>query len=214
MSAILLIQPRHTYAPDPALGKPGDIYMPTSLLTVAARLLHAGVAVDFCDENLAESSSSCGVLGVNLLGAPYVQRVRDLLDRVRQTCGNVTLILGGQVVSGFRTEELARLFGERAVNGNDDMALGVALQIQGETLLPVNQTSLVPAYELLDDVTMQRYLGTEFSLFVSQGCKYSCTFCAAQRTRLDVKTGKYRIAREVYRDVDVVERDLLYLIDR
>lgn len=213
MSDLLLVQPRHTYAPE-SLGEVGNVYMPTSLLTVAARLLHAGVNIEFCDENLSQSSLNCATLGVNLLGAPYVQRARDLLARARLLREDVTLILGGQVISGFRAEELALLFGERAVNGNDDVALSNTLQLDGETLLPVNQTSLVPAYELLDDNTMQRYLGTEFSLFVSQGCKFSCTFCAAQRTRLDPRTGQYRAARETYRDIDIIERDLLYLIDR
>ena len=42
-----LVQPRHNYAPKEGVG---HIYMPTSLLTVGARLLNAGAEVTFHDE--------------------------------------------------------------------------------------------------------------------------------------------------------------------
>lgn len=214
MSSILLVQPRHIYAPDASEENLGHVYMPTSLLTVAARLLGAGVRVDFCDENLAKSSLRCEALGVNLLGAPYVSRARELLMRLKESTGSDKLILGGQIVSGFSAEEFSQLFGERTVNGNDDSALADALRVNVSSMSPLHRTSLIPAYELLDDAAMQLYLSAEFSFFLSQGCKFSCTFCAAQRTRQNPLTGRYKAVREMYRESEIIEQDLSYLIDR
>ena len=69
---LALIQPRHNYAPSEGLG---HVYMPTSLLTVGARLLSAGVEVEFHDENIRPKDVSANYVGFNLLGAPYIPEV-------------------------------------------------------------------------------------------------------------------------------------------
>ena len=64
MLKIDLIQPRHNYAPPYGLG---HVYMPTSLLTIAARLLHAGVDVTIHDENIEPAKITSNYIGINLL---------------------------------------------------------------------------------------------------------------------------------------------------
>lgn len=214
MKTITLLQPRHIYAPDPAVEEIGHIYMPTSLLTAAARLIEAGAVVDLHDENLSECPLDNDVVGANLLGAPYVQRIRELCDRIARKGSQYTLILGGQVISGFLPKELSLLFGKRAVNGNDDGTLASVVGADVRDLPSPQRTSLVPAYDLIDDASMRIYLEQEFGFFLSQGCKFSCTFCAAQRTRQDPLTGKRRVVRETYRDAHVIELDLMYLAER
>ena len=214
MSRITLIQPRHTYAPDHCDGAKGHIYMPTSLLTVAARLLLAGVGVSVYDENMSPKLFEAEIIGVNLLGAPYVERVRELRDRLGAGGASVSLVVGGQVVSGFRPEELVLLFGESVVNGNDDFSLAAALGMDARALPSPRQTSLIPAYELVDEQSMRAYLQEEFGFFLSQGCRFSCSFCAAHRTRRDPIAGEVSAVNEVYRAADIVEQDLLYLTIR
>ena len=76
-----LVQPRHNYAPKEGVG---HIYMPTSLLTVGARLLNAGVDVTFHDENTKPLEVSSDYVGFNLLGAPYIPEVIKLQEKIRQ----------------------------------------------------------------------------------------------------------------------------------
>jgi len=82
MLQVALVQPRHIYAPDDSSGPPGRIYMPTSLLTAGARILHAGVSVSIHDEDIARSAPPSDVIGINLLGAPYVTFSREFVSRV------------------------------------------------------------------------------------------------------------------------------------
>ena len=204
-----LIQPRHNYAPPQGLG---HVYMPTSLLTAGARLLNAGVDVTFHDENIRPTKVSSDYVGFNLLGAPYIPEVINLQDRIRQECGEKTFLAGGQVISGLSQDQLVQLFGNSTHNGNDDSALARVLGIDRKRLTSPEQTSLIPAYERLDAEAMKMYLSREFSLFVSQGCKFSCDFCAAVRTYKDSETGQTIRVQESYRHLDVIKTDLDYLV--
>jgi Radical SAM superfamily len=213
MSDILLLQPRHVYAPDYRETQLGHVYMPTSLLTVCARLLTAGVNVTFEDENLNRSELNCPLVGINLVGSPYVIRGREIRDRLRSKYDTSTLLLGGQVVSGFRAEELSNLFGQAALNGNEDGNLLSVLRY-GSLLPRPEHTSLVLAYSLIDDREMTMYLNNEFCFFLSSGCKYGCVFCAAHHTRRDENSGVTIRVRETYRSQECIEADLSYLMDR
>ena len=207
-----LVQPRHTYAPTEGLG---HIYMPTSLLTAGARLLRAGIDVTFHDENLQPRSLTSRYAGINLLGAPYIPEVMALQQAISQESGEeMTYLLGGQVISGLSEEQFSRLFGKHACNGNDDHALSALLQIDKRDLLPPEKTSLIPAYEKLSDKVMKEYLSREFSLYVSQGCKFACDFCAAVRSFRDPVSGDISKATETYRDPQILEKDLEYLVLR
>lgn len=214
---IVLVQPRHLYAP--ALGV-GHAYLPTSLHTVAARLEQVGISVQCQDGNLHPLElQNVEHIGVNLIGIPYVPEVRSqvmaLLNPLQK------LIVGGQVVSGIakNTEHFHRMFGEEAVNGNNDAALAAQLGIAVEELPSAYQTSLVPIYEKLSPEDLHTYLvekdregnsrPREFSFFLSQGCKFACSFCGADHTL--TAPGNIQKVSETYRDMDVVARDLDYL---
>jgi len=209
---VLLIQPRHVYAPE----RPdvGHIYMPTSLLTAAARLLRAGQNVSLIDENLSRCTQLLPVTGINLVGAPYVPRAIEFVGRMSRWQPEGTLLLGGQVVSGFSEDQFRRLFGVMGVNGNRDSDLASAVGIGPGALPAPELVSLVPAFQLLADDVMERYLAREFSFYLSQGCRYSCSFCAAVRTSRDPTTGKTSPVREIYRDLSIVDADMRYLVER
>jgi hypothetical protein len=138
-----LIQPRHNYAPKEGLG---HVYMPTSLLTISARLLNAGVDVTFHDENIKTAEVAADYVGFNLLGAPYIPDVIKLQDEIRKESGDKTFLVGGQVVSGLNPDQLKRLFGTSTYNGNDDSILARVLGIDERALVAPEQTSLIPAY--------------------------------------------------------------------
>jgi len=55
---------------------------------------------------------------------------------------------------------------------------------------------------------------TESSLYVSQGCKFACDFCAAARTTRDPSTGELKKVTESYRSPGVIKEDLDYLVRR
>jgi hypothetical protein len=213
MTDILLLQPRHIYAPDYQEASIGHIYMPTSLLTVCARLLAAGVHVKIEDENISRSELSCPCVGVNLVGSPYVASARMILHRLRVKYNNFTVLLGGQVVSGFREEEFASLFGRASINGNRDSNIKSLLKLKSPLPEP-EQTSLIPAYQYIEDHVMSMYLENEFCFFLSGGCKYGCLFCAAHHTRRDILTGNTIQVREAYRSQRCIEDDLSYLMAR
>jgi|TARA_Y100000310_G_C20647860_1_gene797661 hypothetical protein len=195
-----LIQPRHNYASQEGQG---HVYLPTSLLTAGARLLNAGIDVVFHDENIKPAEITADYVGFNLLGAPYIPDVIRRQEEIREESGDKTFLVGGQVVSGLTPDQLKRLFGNSTYNGNNDSTLASILGIDERELESPERTSLIPAYEKLDDEIMREYLSREFSFYVSQGCKKACDFCAADKQR-----------RESYRDYEVMEADLDYLAKR
>lgn len=210
----VLLQPRHVYAPDPETGEQGHVYMPTSLMTAAARIMAAGVSVRLVDENITPATSLPPVVGVNLVGAPYVQRGRQLIERLQADHERFTILLGGQVVSGLASDQLTRLFGGQAVDGNNDRVLASALGVDSRLLPAAEETSLVPVYEQVPDVVMRLYLSREFAFYLSQGCRFACTFCAAERSHLTRALGTVVRVRERFRSPVVVDRDLRYLVCR
>jgi len=204
MKPIDLVQPRHNYANPPEVERYGQIYLPTSLHTAGARLLQAGVDVKVYDENIRPSTISSESVGVNLLGAPYIPEAISIQRRIHnERNGSLNLILGGQVINGISQEQRMQLFGQNSVNGNDDSELSRALGIDERALPKPESTSLIPIYEQISDEDMKEYLSREFSLYVSQGCKFACEFCAAART-----------SKEIYRDINVLEEELSYLVKR
>ncbi|MCA9352031.1 hypothetical protein KC866_01410 [Patescibacteria group bacterium] len=198
-----LLQPRHIYSGSTGLG---HVYMPTSLLTTGSRLLQAGYEVSLFDENIRPYIGTAQNLGINLLGSPYVPVVKDRLHTLSQQ----NIFLGGQVVNGLTSNQRQQLFGS-VYNGNDDEILKSVLGI--ESLPSPYKTSLIPMYERIPDQDMKKYLEKEFSFFVSQGCKFACKFCAAIRTQKDA-LGTVTKVTEVYRDFDIMEQDLSYLLGR
>ena len=213
MSDIDLIQPRHNCAPSFEESRLGHVYMPTSLLTAAARLLACNVNVKIHDENITPFVPTSNIIGMNLLGAPYIPVAINTQHALDKEAASRTYILGGQVVNGLLPYQFRRLFGSQAINGNNDKELAHALGIKKDLPLP-EKTSLISAYRLISDDHMQKYLSGEFGLYVSQGCKFACDFCAAARTFRDPVTGIMKKVQEIYRDAEMMHADMQYLIQK
>ena len=125
MKRITLYQPRHIFAPEEG---DGHIYLPSSLTTVAARVLAAGGEVDIQDGNLQKLDFQGEILGVNVIGSPYIPEVIDVRKQIEDLVGDdAQILLGGQVIGGLLPDQFERLFGENCIDGNDDKNLKKAL---------------------------------------------------------------------------------------
>lgn len=216
-----LIQPRHTYAPPIDSGAPlrgkesqGHIYLNSSLFSVGSRLMHAGADVRFHDENLHPRRVESNLVGINLVGAPYVPSAIRIQEETRRISTNVHFLLGGRVTSGFTPQQFKRLFGTDASNGNIDTELARHLGIFPRAIPSMEETTIIPALETVSDEDMREYLSREFSLYTSQGCKFACDFCAAVRTGKDPLTEKVIHVKEVYRNLSAARKELEYLMTR
>ncbi len=193
-----LINPRHNYA-DPQ-EQYGHIYMPTALLTVAARLLQAGVDVKLYDANIKKPKVTASVVGIGLLGAPYI----PVAIGMQKQYGDKTYLIGGAAAEGLSQGQFEKLFGTNAFNGNIDELVAEKLGISVSKMPAPEKTSLIPAYETISDAAMKEYLSREFSLYVSSGCRFTCTFCSI--------LGKGK--GEFYRNTDIIKKDVAYLTER
>lgn len=215
-----LVQPRHTYAPPiskaPLRGKEptGHVYLNSSLLSVGSRLMQAGVDVRFHDENLRPREIESNLVGIQLLGAPYVPEAIKIQKETRRVSDDIHFLLGGRVISGFTPQQFQRLFGADASNGNIDAELAKHLKLSPHAIPPVEESTLIPALEQISDEDMREYLSREFAFYTSQGCKFACDFCAAVRTGKDPLTGKVVHVKEVYRNLDRAKQELKYLMTR
>lgn len=209
---IQLIQPRHIYAPPIAKKKLGHIYMPTSLISIASVLNEAEVEIDIIDENINPNYDLGNVVGINLLGAPYIPVVKDFEARLKKKYGDdFILFIGGQIVNGLSTVDFKQLFGATTLNGNSYNTLFNFFN-KYTPLKTENNLSFIPIYEKINDTDLKLYLENEISIYLSQGCKYSCTFCSAERTKRI--NGKKIFKKEIYRNIDLVTQDLKYLIEK
>ena len=201
MEHVSLLQPRHNYAPETGQG---HIYSNTSLWTAGARIMEAGGAIaQLHDENLRPFTPTSERVGINLLGPPYISVARRIMRDISAVQSGTRFLLGGQIVDLLSEEEFRALFGKDAVNGNNDALLAEELGIDVRALPQPEETSLIPAYEKIPDGDMLEYLSREISFYVSQGCRFNCAMCIAEK-------GK----PERYRKSEVIERDLTYLISR
>lgn len=211
MAKLTLIQPLCDRAEDE--GK-GHIYFPGSLAIVAGRLQGSGKRVAIQDANVSKLDfTDSEVFGINLIGAPYIPVALKLRDRICETVGKeAKIIMGGQVISGLSSAQFSRLFGFDVINGMDETALRLELGIWGR--LPSREkTSLIAGCEVISPELMKQYLSHEISFYLSQGCGFDCDFCAAEHTLVDPTTQKVaKKVRETYRDLEIVEKDLQYLV--
>jgi Radical SAM superfamily len=112
---------------------------------------------------------------------------------------SVKVVLGVQVIEGLDSGQKKELFGE-----------GIFYGIQGlesvlrASLPPQTEVEAASVYSLIPEDRMRAYLDSsrEISFYLSQGCVYRCTFCAADKNQ-----------SESYRNMGVVEADLAHLMD-
>jgi hypothetical protein len=199
MERLTLVQPRHVYAPQQGNG---HIHLSAPLVTAAARMIDSGVdpsAITMVDENFGDAPTGeieADVVGINLVGAPYIPvAIKMISDRVRS---GARVLLGGQIIDSLSIEEFEQLFCSirpdvEVVNGNEEIA----------RYSPEEEVSSIPVWDLIPDEQMREYLSHEFSFYLSQGCKYGCRSCQAKKGR-----------KEKYRNMEVMREDLEYLILR
>jgi hypothetical protein len=103
--------------------------------------------------------------------------------------------------------QFAQLFGDDVINGSIETELqeaGLA-----PTPLPSQEcVSIADEIERIGDLDFQRYFSAEVPLYLSQGCRFSCTFCGAERSHTDLRV------RERYRSVAAVEAELRQIVKR
>lgn len=212
---ILLIQPRHNYAPHYSENKIGHIYMPTSLLAAASIFLAIGVEVEFIDENIIQSDLNHNLVGINLLGSPYIPIALEIEKRLKLKYDNdFLLLIGGQIVSGLSQVDMYSLFSPQTINGNSYKNLSKYFNVKEETIPKVENLSFQDVYNLIDEKIFKLYLENEFGFYLSQGCKYSCSFCAAKRTIILSDLGIKNREVEVFRNIDLALADLEFLIKK
>lgn len=202
----IFLQPRHIYAPE---NGDGHIHLSSSLVTAVSRIKTAGSVreISIRDENF-DGNHDQGILnadtvGITIVGAPYIEAVRQIISR-RVRDGS-TVLLGGQILGGFSDVDFNRLFNQRkditVLNGNADANLQEVFDVGG---LPSQEdTSSISTWETIPDDQWRQYLATEFSFYVSQGCKYRCSFCQAASGR-----------PEKYRNQAIMEKDMEWLANK
>lgn len=225
LADITIIQPRHNYAPiDPNVE--GHIYSCTSGWTAGCMLEGTQkINVAYHDQNLKPGlGEKSRFVGVSLLGAPYIPEAIKIQSQLPE---GTKFIVGGKVVDGLhRVDESGKvidrsqfdkLFGNDAVIGTNKFELAKAFGIQANEILEPENTSLIPAYQKIPDQDMKKYMQTEMSFYLSQGCKYACDFCTADRTQVTLNadgTKNAKTINERYRQIPVIESDLEYLVER
>jgi len=215
MNHIVLIQPRHTFAPSFEEKKIGHVYLPTSLISVASILINSGNQVSFIDENIDKYDFKNNIVGINLLGAPYIPTAIEFSQKMRNKFGdNYHLLIGGQVIDGLTKEQFSLLFGKNAINGNNTKELSTFFGLKHNDLLPVEKISFVDGYNLITHYNFKLYLKNELGFYLSQGCKYSCTFCGAKRNKINVKTNLREKCVEKYRNIDIAIKDIEFLVQK
>lgn len=200
---IVILKPLYTY------GHP-HVFLNGSICSIAARLLAMGHEVDMLDLNIdplhsahaAQLLQKVHVVGVALTGAPDIPGVRELLPTLKQQAPSARLLLGGQVIEHLSVEHFATIFGNEVVQICGDEDLAHALGCRVADIPSPNDVSFAPVWERMGEQRMRMYMQREMTLVVSQGCHYSCKFCAAAK-----------IQRESFRDLNLFETDLRWFAD-
>ena len=156
-------------------------WLPTDLHKVGARLDTVGIHTDVVDLNFDSLPQNLGdydFIGIGVVGAPYVPVSRKLAQEVKKRTGKSPM-LGGPGVEYLTPEQFSHLYGDAKQLRNDlDLSRAV-----GRRVPAVYGISIADRINKMDSERLKKYLDGEFSFFVSQGCKYACDFCAADRTR-------------------------------
>lgn len=194
---VLLIQPCYPH------GGKKQIYMPYGMLSFASRLMASGVQVRIIDLNLdalnQEDVRWAEVISVAVLGTPYIVSAIKLVQNLRSRGFMGHILVGGQGIARFNRVAFDRLFNSQAIQLHEEVdpadILGVSLPGQ-ETI------SIVGALKTLSPNRRGVYLSREFPLYLSQGCRFNCNFCAAAKDQ-----------REQYRDMTVLAEEIDYIVD-
>ena len=198
-----LVQPRY---PHGGAGK-RQTYLAANLMNLGSRLMHVGIEVDFIDLNRTswkQAKSSfiqSSFIGFTALGPPYIPRIIEMIRVLRALGFNQKILVGGEGVARVRRPHFNQWFeGLDVIQITCDYDLEVACGIKQDSLPNAYQTSMVPMLRQLSTAEAEAYFSTEFPLFLSQGCKFSCEFCSASKGR----TEQYRTEETLAEEIEVI----------
>ena len=198
---IALLQPKYPH------GNKSQTYLPGGLMNLGSRLLEAGVEVEFCDLNHMKWSEEremldgCDLIGLTILGAPYIPVVIALIKEMRAAGVTQPILVGGEGVARLESGHFNVWFaGLDAWQAKSDLAIASACGIKHHMLRSAYETSMVPMLKQLSKDQLREYLTAEFSLFTSQGCAFNCDFCAADKAR-----------KEQYRTIESLADELRFI---
>jgi len=176
-----------------------------------SRLLQAlnnETKIKFIDENIeeVEYENLKWIVWINLLWSPYIPIALDMIKKIPENC---TILLGWQIVWSFSQEEFQKIFckdRKNIFNWNDTKQLENIFMLEDGKIPALEEVDFTKAYQDISDEQMKDYLWKEFSVYLSQGCKYTCSFCQAQnkRTSKEYKSEKYR-------NLSLLKKELVYL---
>lgn len=184
-----------------------QIYFPTDLLLIAGRLKKEGVKAIVYDLNLYDLPDSDELseqegFGIGVIGAPYIPGARNLALNLYEETGKPVGV-GGQPIEKLPPEHFDRIFGGEITQVRSDVDLEKLLGISSAGLPSPYESSILPALDSIPQEDLPKYLAREFGFFISQGCKFTCDFCAAEKRM-----------PERYRSNEVVEEELVELTKR
>ncbi len=198
MRRIDLINPRNPLAPPTENGGTGHIWKPDSLINLSSRLNQSGIDTKVHDENLRPADiNNDSIIGFTLVGAPWIPVVARRIEEIRQEINpEAQFLIGGQLVRGLSDSEIFHLFGPNVVSGMTNDRLREVLG--HKIVLPSREDiSVVKELRNLPEENMRKYLYSESSIYISDGCIYKCSFCAAKKG-----------AKEQYRSSELIEEEL------
>lgn len=164
-------------------------YLPGGLMNLASRLLEAQIETDVVDLNHTPFEDlsvqvmihRSDVLGISVLGPPYIAMAVRLVNALRTKGFTQPILIGGEGIARLPSvhfERLFEIFGEvRQIRTDKELTDALGLTHIASTY----DTSMAPALGRVPKAMLQHYLTREFSLFLSQGCAFSCRFCAASK---------------------------------
>ncbi|MFA6072910.1 MAG: hypothetical protein WC758_02260 [Candidatus Woesearchaeota archaeon] len=172
MTRALLLRPQYPYGVK-------QVWMPMDLIKVASKFNSINIEskiVDLNIENKPENISQYDYVGFGVMGPPYIPSTQELFREIKSTT-NKPILIGGPGVEHFSEQEFKVLYPGAIQIANDvDFT-----KVIGKTVSSYD-SSIVSILANMSANIKQEYLSNEFSFFVSQGCKYSCDFCAALRS--------------------------------
>lgn len=199
---VTLLQPGHLYG-----GR--QTYLPGSLLNLGSRLIAVGVSVSFFDLNhncLADKEVQKQLhlsdrIGITVLGTPYIPTVRELIVALRKSGYQQPIMVGGEGVIRLTRVQFNQIFQRLGTvwQVTDDEQLGAVVNKRWG-VPSMYEVSMVPMLRQLSNSQLEQYLKREFCLFIGQGCKFNCDFCAAAKGQ-----------KEQYRSLDALAEELRFI---
>lgn len=212
MDTFAIIQPRHIYAPPSEGGSVGQVYFPSSAYFAAARLRGIGYECHVYDENIAPWDGFGEAVGLACIGSPYMEPIATRLDALREA-GACNLWVGGQGVRGLGSIEFSTIFGSDVLQFIEAPSFSKSRDLINS--LPAQEdVSIERDIEALSNEAFERYFRNESPLYISQGCRFSCTFCGAERARTSKIAGPKIRKQEKYRNLEGIHRELCKIAER